>query len=129
MVSFVSDYWKICLRHEARAYISRMNESLLQLLILCNLNSIDANEIEIAQKGGLAPIIAAARSGDLELESQCARALRNLSVNEGNKKVIRDLGGVEVLLSMTTAASERVRQQSTRALANLGITVAPPATT
>lgn len=45
----------------------------------------DSNEIEIAKKGGIAPIIEAARSGDLELESQAARALRNLSVNDDNK--------------------------------------------
>jgi hypothetical protein len=40
----------------------------------------DANEAEIADLGGLEPIIAAATRPDLELQGQAARALRNLSV-------------------------------------------------
>ena len=45
------------------------------------LPSTDANEVEIAKCGGLEPIVLAAKSGNDELISQAARALRNLSVN------------------------------------------------
>ena len=41
----------------------------------------DTSEIEIVQEGGLGPILDGAASPDRELQSQCARALRNLSVN------------------------------------------------
>lgn len=41
----------------------------------------DANELEIAREGGLKPIIESAQSDSIELQSQVARALRNLSVN------------------------------------------------
>jgi len=41
----------------------------------------DANEVEIAREGGLKPIIDGAYSESVELQSQVARALRNLSVN------------------------------------------------
>ena len=57
------------------------------LLLLLPLRGADSNEVEIAAKGGIGPIIEAARSGDLELESQAARALRNLSVCEENKAI------------------------------------------
>ena len=42
---------------------------------------LDANEVEIAQEGGLVPILDAATSNNMDLQSQAARALRNLSVN------------------------------------------------
>lgn len=51
-----------------------------QLTLLCVCLS-DANEVEIARKGGLKPIIDGAHSESVELQSQVARALRNLSVN------------------------------------------------
>lgn len=41
----------------------------------------DKSEIQIVQEGGLGPILDGAASPDRELQSQCARALRNLSVN------------------------------------------------
>lgn len=45
------------------------------------LTRVDANELEIAREGGLEPIIDAATSDSMDLQSQAARALRNLSVN------------------------------------------------
>lgn len=45
------------------------------------LSISDANEVEIAREGGLKPIIDGAFSESVELQSQVARALRNLSVN------------------------------------------------
>lgn len=41
----------------------------------------DANEIEIVEVGGLKPILEGAATGSQDLQAQCARALRNLSVN------------------------------------------------
>ena len=46
---------------------------------------LDANEIEIAQEGGIEPIISAAESDSVDLQSQAARALRNLSVNRKSR--------------------------------------------
>jgi len=48
---------------------------------VCLSSCADANEVEIARKGGLKPIIDGATSESVELQSQVARALRNLSVN------------------------------------------------
>lgn len=50
--------------------------------------SADANEVEIAREGGLKPIIDGARSESVELQSQVARALRNLSVNRTSASFI-----------------------------------------
>lgn len=41
----------------------------------------DESELQIVREGGLAPILEGATSSNVELQSQCARALRNLSVN------------------------------------------------
>lgn len=54
---------------------------------LCTINpslciqNLDANEVAIAHEGGLSPIIEGVKSDSIELQSQIARALRNLSVN------------------------------------------------
>jgi hypothetical protein len=50
-------------------------------IYLMGICMVDANEVEIAREGGLKPIIEGARSESIELQSQVARALRNLSVN------------------------------------------------
>lgn len=48
----------------------------------CSLFScVDANEIQIAEAGGLEPIVQSLHSENEELLSQAARAIRNLSVN------------------------------------------------
>lgn len=41
----------------------------------------DSNEVEIVRGGGLAPILAGAQTPSPDLQAQCARALRNLSVS------------------------------------------------
>lgn len=41
----------------------------------------DESEIQIVHEGGLVPILEGASSSNLDLQSQCARAMRNLSVN------------------------------------------------
>lgn len=94
---------------------------------------LDANELAIANEGGLEPIIDGATSDSLDLQSQCARALRNLSVNRKciilicklmnlalNKKIIVDLGGIEALRMLVNSHNDRICQQSHRALVNLG---------
>ena len=48
---------------------------------LANLAVNDENEVQIAESGGLKPIMEAAHSSDSELVAQCARAMRNLSVH------------------------------------------------
>lgn len=117
-----------------------------QLTLLCVCLS-DANEVEIARKGGLKPIIDGAHSESVELQSQVARALRNLSVNRTfsfvllkhssprtntggtargtaeNKQAIVELGGVEALQSLVRSTNDRICQQATRALVNLGVNV------
>jgi hypothetical protein len=64
--------------------------------------------------------VSAAGLPEPELQSQCARALRNLSVNERNKAMIRSIGGVAVLTALATEHSDRIRNQAVRALTNLG---------
>lgn len=41
----------------------------------------DESEVQIVREGGLGPILTGAKNANMELQSQCARALRNLSVN------------------------------------------------
>lgn len=77
------------------------------------------NEVEIGKLGGIEPIIDASKKPNLDLQSQAARALRNLSVNKENQKKIISLGGVETLKSLLSSTNEKVMQQAKRALSNL----------
>ena len=80
----------------------------------------DSNEMLIAQLGGLEPILNAADTSNLDLQSQSARALRNLSVNPTNQAKIRDLNGIPILEKLVKSENERISQQANRALVNLG---------
>ena len=51
------------------------------IVTLPNFFKADESELEIVREGGLSPILEGARSSSIDLKSQCARALRNLSVN------------------------------------------------
>lgn len=85
----------------------------------------DSNEAEIGAKGGIAHIVttAAAVTGstdiDVELQGQCARALRNLSVAPANKLLVRAADGIPVLRKLAESTSDRTKQQALRALNNL----------
>jgi hypothetical protein len=104
---------------------------------LANLAVNDVNEVEIEQAGGIDSIIAAlvlameyvethvtARDREYynaeELIAQCARSLRNLSVNAANKTVIIDAGATPLLQKLTRFSNERIVLQSNKALQNLG---------
>ena len=56
----------------------------------------------------------------MDLQSQSARALRNLSVNPANQAKIRDLNGIPILEKLVKSENERISQQANRALVNLG---------
>lgn len=111
---------------------------------LANLAVNDANEVEIVNAGGLEPIIEGATfsasaldlggrvgaKGDSaafvgtteqfeELAAQCARALRNLSVNPSNKDEIVRQGAAATLSLLINSMNERVAQQARRALKNI----------
>jgi hypothetical protein len=104
---------------------------------LANLAVNDYNEVEIVRLGGLGPIVAstALASDNLrgggsdspddgganieELGAQCARALRNLSVNPSNKEAIVRLGTKEYLEVLAVSTNDRISQQARRALRNL----------
>lgn len=104
---------------------------------LANLAVNDLNEIEISSADGIRVILNAlmqaveiidASSGPRdrecvnaeELLAQCARALRNLSVNSSNKKLMLELGAIQPLRSLQKHSNERIAQQSRKALMNLG---------
>lgn len=110
---------------------------------LANLAVNDNNEIEIVRMGGLDPIVegcataaAALTSPSLssrnereighleELATQCARALRNLSVNPHNKTQMAVLGASRHLQLLINYSNERISQQARRALRNLDYTTA-----
>lgn len=103
---------------------------------LANLAVNDNNEVEIVRCQGLDPIVmgmvlAADGLSNLdgkkekevslleELGTQCARALRNLSVNPANKTAISMLGAGRYLQVLTNYPNERISQQARRALRNL----------
>jgi hypothetical protein len=105
---------------------------------LANLAVNDANELEIVQYSGLVPIVGGMAEavgmlyrnngyhGDVrdyanyeELAAQCARALRNLSVNAQNKAAIIRLDAIVHLRALTELSNERISQQARRALRNL----------
>ena len=94
----------------------------------------DDNELEIVQMGGLEPIVAAtieaserlssAKGSDdadfyEELASQCARSLRNLSVNTRNQARLVQLGVVPALQMLARTSNDRITHQAKRALKNL----------
>jgi hypothetical protein len=72
--------------------------------------------------------VEAAKHDDVELRSQCARALRNLSVNPNNQRILTECSGVETLRMLASSSVDRVRQQAVRALVNLGIREGLPIT-
>ncbi len=103
---------------------------------LANLAVNDYNEVEIVRHGGLEPIVLSASmtcsnmrgsggsfdDGDAnfeELGAQCARALRNLSVNPSNKEAIIRMGTRDYLEVLSTSNNDRISQQARRALRNL----------
>lgn len=112
---------------------------------IANLAVNDANELEIVRLNGLEPIVQAAqqsanslsehlRNGgsfpidaksnrDMsnleELGAQCARALRNLSVNPQNKQKVLETDAVVWLKALLSLPNERISQQVKRALRNL----------
>ena len=51
--------------------------------------------------------------------AQCARALRNLSVNTKNKEAIIELGASEYLSLLIASSNDRVSQQARKALKNI----------
>ena len=78
--------------------------------------------VVLLQAGGLKPIMAGAQmSASPEMQSQCARALRNLSVHPSNKDRILDMDGAAILRALAKHPSERINQQAARALANLSV--------
>lgn len=56
-----------------------------------------------------------------EQATQCARALRNLSVNPANKVKIVDLGAPKHLQLLVNHQNDRINQQARRALRNLDV--------
>lgn len=112
---------------------------------LANLAVNDSNEVEIVQSGGLEGIISgltlahetlkscnhgskssgldAKRERELanieELGAQCARALRNLSVNPSNKMMIIKMGAIAHLEALVDLPNQRINEQAKRALRNL----------
>jgi len=110
---------------------------------LANLAVNDQNEIEIEASNGIKSIVAALQSSIEfvesytgvrdrefnhveELVAQCARALRNLSVNARNKGVLIDLGAMPYLQRLLRHSNERIAQQSRKALSNLAGTSGEP---
>ena len=73
--------------------------------------------------GGLPIILSCCRQPVTELQSQAARALRNLSVYASNKEIIRKCDGVDILLTLSRSQHDRICMQATRALNNLGVSV------
>lgn len=110
---------RTCVRHLPP--LARDVRALTRVCVGC----ADSNEAEIGAKGGIAHIVAtaAAITGtsdvDVELQSQCARALRNLSVAPANKLLVRAADGIPVLRKLAESASDRTKQQALRALNNL----------
>lgn len=101
---------------------------------IANLAVNDDNELEIVQLGGLEPIVSATiESADRlssakgvddvdyyeELASQCARSLRNLSVNSRNQSKLLQLGVLPALQSLARSSNDRISHQAKRALKNL----------
>eukprot|EP01036_Dinobryon_divergens_P022256 gene22256-30498_t len=120
------------------ATVAQIPVKIEAIAALANLAVNDANELEIVRLGGLEPIItsmALAAEGlegservprasrDLplleELATQCARALRNLSVNAANKSIIQKMNAARHLQVLMTYPNEKIAQQARRALRNL----------
>lgn len=110
---------------------------------LANLAVNDQNEVQIEQHDGLRPIIEALittlkaiesfsgpKDRDFnnaeELLAQCARALRNLSVNAANKRALLALDAAAPLTRLLEHSNERIVQQTRKALSNLANLDGPP---
>ena len=78
-----------------------------------------ARRLIIARVGGLEVILDGAKAPSVDLRSQCARALRNLSVNADNKARLRDLGAIPLLRDIAASRGTRAAAQAQRALENL----------
>ena len=60
----------------------------------------DANEVLIAEAGGIAPLVELLRAGSAEAKAQAAWALGNLAHNDANKVLIAEAGGVPLLVEL-----------------------------
>lgn len=117
--------------------VSIVSVKIEAIAAIANLAVNDANETEIVRLNGLPPIVngmalasrCCAEGGSKgvvgsieqyeELAAQCARALRNLSVNPANKAQILGLGALPHLQYLSTFKNDRISPQARRALRNL----------
>ena len=60
----------------------------------------DANEVLIAEAGGIAPLVELVHDGSAEAKVQAAQALRNLAFNDANKVLIAEAGGIPPLVKL-----------------------------
>jgi hypothetical protein len=76
-------------------------------------------KVEIAQAGGIAPLVALARDGTDEQKAHAAGTLASLSVNDDNKVAIAEAGGIPLLVALTRDGTEDQKTAAAVALANL----------
>ncbi|XP_022873007.1 protein ARABIDILLO 1, partial [Olea europaea var. sylvestris] len=85
---------------------------------LWGLSVSEANSIAIGQEGGVAPLIALARSDAEDVHETAAGALWNLAFNSDNALRIVEEGGVPALVSLcSSSVSKMARFMSALALA------------
>lgn len=86
---------------------------------VANLAVNDDNEAAVGAAGGLPAVVDALQSPSVELRTQAARALRNLSMRPENKSELKELNTVQALRAVAADEHQLAAQQARKALANL----------
>ena len=68
-------------KSELSSQLPRVVRPYPHVRLKCTVLHSDESELQIVREGGLIPILEGATSSSVDLQSQCARAMRNLSVN------------------------------------------------
>ena len=75
--------------------------------------------MEIAEAGGIAPLVALARSGTYGQKDEAVETLRNLSANADNRVAIAQAGGIAPLVALARGGSDGQKQLAAGALMSL----------
>ena len=79
------------------------------------------NQIAIATKGGIEPLIALVTSGTDAGKENAAGALRNLADNADNKIAIATKGGLEPLIALVKSGTDAGKEYAAGALRSLAL--------
>ena len=99
--------------------LSEDSETVKHCIRALSILSIDGENRESIQNGGLLPVIQCLRSKDVETRRSAMGCLINLSINPTTKEQIRILGGMPEIVKCLSSTDVETVRYSLRTLCNL----------